>query len=95
MNTIDTKLRKYLLVNFILVVEEKLEIEDYIEGMNLILGYDINEIAGNIMSLDIDKAVLEYKEYPEDIYCITINERIDVMEIIDEMIIKITNYLYN
>ena len=90
---IDTKLREYLLVNFILVVEEKIDIEDYIEGMNLILEYEINEVAGNIMSLDIYNAVLEYKEYPIDTYCISIYERIEMLEIIFEMIAKIFNHL--
>lgn len=95
MKTIEVQVREFLLVNFNLIVEEKLEIEDYIEGMNLILGYEINEIAGNLISMDIYHAVLEYKEYPEDSYDISIYERIEMQEIIDELITKIFNHLFH
>jgi uncharacterized protein with ACT and thioredoxin-like domain len=93
--TIKLKIREHLLVNFTPVVKNELDISDYIEGINIIQGYDINLIAGNIMSLIINDAVKEFENFPKDINDISINERIEMQEIIDEMIAKIFEYLYN
>jgi len=94
--TTEQKIREYLLVNFAPVVQDELDISDYIEGINIIQGYDINLIAGNIMSLIINDAVKEFKNFPKNNkYYISIYERIEMQEIIDEMIAKIFEYLYN
>jgi hypothetical protein len=94
--TIKLKIREHLLVNFAPVVKNELEISDYIEGINIIQGYDINLIAGEIMSLIIDDAVKEFENFPKNNkYYITIYERIEMQEIIDEMITKIFEHLYN
>jgi hypothetical protein len=94
--TINLKIREYLLVNFAPVVQDQLGIFDYIEGINIIQGNDIILRAGNIMSLIIDDAVKEFKNFPKiNKYYITIYERIEMQEIIDEMITKIFEHLYN
>jgi len=94
--TIKLKIREYLLVNFALVVQDELEISDYIEGINIIQGYDINLNAGENMSLIIDDAVKEFVNFPKiNKYYITIYERIEMQEIIDEMITKIFEQLYD